>query len=390
MGLEGMVAKQDLWVEINVQNIPDELVDLLASQMRSGFEQAMEAQSGDMSEEELEASRQSGEQLMKNLEEAIAGTEKFAVGLGIRPQDKSVTIDYGTKFVDGSRYAKQMNQFTTAKSALAGSLSEANMMTLKAFQLVSEEDLAQIETTLDTSLRAAYKSIEENAKDEASAKRAREYLDRLIAILVESCKKGSMETVATVSTNPSLNILAAFSVADGSQVEALAKDLAAEIANEGAPVKIELKSGTYKGVTLHRLTAPLPENAEDAARKIFGDEVNVSIGTAPKAVYLSVGKTAEASLKAALDGVAATPSMKADPIQMRFDVAQLLSFIQSIEANPIVDGMLSSMGSGDDRVMIDSQLIDRGALARITVQEGVLKAIAGGVKAGMAAQQGGF
>ena len=138
------------------------------------------------------------------------------------------------------------------------------------------------------------------------------------------------------------------------------------------------------------MTVPLPEDAEDAVRKIFGDNVNVSIGTSPKAIYLSVGKTAEASLKTALDGIGSAPSASADPMRMRFNISQLLNFIQSIEPNPVVEGMLSSLGSSDDKVMIDTKIMDRGSASRITIEEGVLKAISGGVRAGMAAQGGGF
>ena len=71
---------------------------------------------------------------------------------------------------------------------------------------------------------------------------------------------------------------------------------------------------------------------------------------------------------------------------MRMDMSQLLNFVQTFESNPIVDGMLSALSSGDDMVMIDSKVVDRGSVARLTIQEGVLKAIAGGVKAGMAGQ----
>jgi hypothetical protein len=389
-GLQGMVAKNDLWVEVNVQNIPDDMVDLLASQMRSGFEQAMEAQASGSSDEELEATRAQGEQMMKNLEDAIAGTEKFAIGLGIRPSEKSVTLDTGAKFVAGSRFAKQIDATRGAKSKMSGGVSDANMMSLKVFSVVAEEDVAQMESTLDTSLKAAYNAIEENSKDKASAERAKAYLNRFVKILVDSCKEGSLESVVSVSTSPSLNIFAGISVADGSQVESLAKDLSDELAKEKAPVKVELMSGSHKGVTLHKLSAPLPEDAEDSARKIFGDNVNVSIGTSPKAIYLSVGKTAEASLKSALDGMAAAPSAKADPMRMRMNMSQLLNFIQSIEANPVVEAMLSSIGSDDDQVMIDTAMIDRGSITRITIQEGVLKAISGGARAGMAGQGGDF
>ncbi|MFO0012085.1 MAG: hypothetical protein ACK553_05020 [Planctomycetota bacterium] len=389
-GLKKLVANNDLLVEVNVQNIPDDLVDLLTSQMRAGFEQAIESQSGSVSDEELENTRAQGEQMMKNLEETISGTEVFALGLGIRPNEKTVTIDTGARFVSGSRFAKQVQDLRSAKAKLSGAYSPESMMSLKAFQLVASEDLAQMEATIDSSMKAAYKAIDEKSRDKASAERAKAYLDRLVKILVDSCKEGSMESVVNVSTNPSLNVLAALSVADGSQVEALAKDLSDELAKEKIPVKVELKSGSYKGVTLHKLTVPLPEDAEDAVRKIFGDNVNVSIGTSPKAIYLSVGKTAEASLKTALDGIGSAPSASADPMRMRFNISQLLNFIQSIEPNPVVEGMLSSLGSSDDKVMIDTKIMDRGSASRITIEEGVLKAISGGVRAGMAAQGGGF
>jgi hypothetical protein len=310
--------------------------------------------------------------------------------LGIRPKEKTVTIDSGAKFVSGSRFAKQMDSLKSAKAAMSGGVSDESMMSLKSYSIVAPEDVAQVESTLESSLKTAYKSIEDSAKDKASADRAKAYLDRLVGILVDSIKQGSMESIASVSTNPSLNIFLGISVADGTQVEALAKDLAGELKKENVPVKVELKTGTYKGVTLHKVAVPLPEEAEDAARKVFGDEVNISIGTSPKAIYLSVGKTAEASLKSALDGVAAKPSAAADPIRMRLDMSQLLNFIQSIESNPVVDGMLSALSAGDDQIMIDSQVIDRGSVTRITIQEGVLKAISGGVTAGMAAQGGGF
>jgi len=55
----------------------------------------------------------------------------------------------------------------------------------------------------------------------------------------------------------------------------------------------------------------------------------------------------------------------------------------------VVDGMLSSLNSGDDMIMFDSAIIDRGGVNRITIQDGVIKAAAGGVRAGMAGQ-GGF
>lgn len=378
-----MSTNNDIAFEVNVQNVPDELVDLLTSQMRTGFEQAMEAQSGDMSDEELEASREQGELMMKNLEEAITSTERFVFGLGINPKEKNLTIDFGAQMVEGSRLAKQLGSMKSMKSAIAGYLSDSNMLTAKSMTIVGAEDVKQMEASMDQALTTVKKQIDDQIDNPVAAEKVKEYVGRLVKILADSSKEGSVETALSVTTDPSLNIIAAFTLADGSKVEALAQDLANEASSAGAPVTVKLMSGKHQGANLHNVAVPLPDNADDKIRKIVGDNVNIAIATAPKAVYLSVGKTAEASLKTALDATASNKNVAGVPVRGRLSLTQLLNFIQSIESNPVVDGMLSSINSDEDAIMIDSQVVDRGGMNRITIEEGVLKAISGGVRAGM-------
>lgn len=381
--LSKMSANNDIAFEVNVQNVPDELVDLLTSQMRTGFEQAMEAQSGDMSDEELEASREQGELMMKNLEEAITSTERFVFGLGINPKQKNLTIDFGAQMVEGSRMAKQLGSMKSMKSAIAGYLSDSNMLTAKSMTIVGAEDVKQMEASMDQALTTVEKQIDDQISNPVAAEKVKEYVGRLIKILADSSKEGSVETALSVTTDPSLNIVAAFTLADGSKVEALAQDLANEASSAGAPVTVKLMSGKHQGANLHNVAVPLPDDADDKIRKIVGDNVNIAIATAPKAVYLSVGKTAEASLKTALDAAASNKNVVGVPVRGRLSLTQLLNFIQSIESNPVIDGMLSSINSDEDAIMIDSQVVDRGGMNRITIEEGVLKAISGGVRAGM-------
>ncbi len=377
-----MVAKNDIKFEFNIQNIPEQLLDLLKDQMRTGFEQAMEAQRDDMTADDLEASRASGEQVMKNFEEVLENTEKIAVGLAISSQQKAVILDMGSLFVDGSRFAKQLEATKGLKSSLGAVVTEGSMIAAQSLSVVAKEDLAQIENTLQTSLKAAYKAIDEKTKDKASAEKAKSYIDRLVKIFLESCKQGSLETALNVTNDSSLNVGLSFTVADSSKIEGLASDIAAEAAKEKGPFKLQVNVGTYKGVNLHKATITVPEEADDSVRKILGDAVTISIGTAPKAVHLSIGKTAEAALKATIDRVAAKPSSNGEVAKARIDVSQVLGLIQSVDSNPVVDAMLNSMSAGDDMILVDSQVINRGSVVRITVQEGLIKGIAAGVKAG--------
>ena len=67
---------------------------------------------------------------------------------------------------------------------------------------------------------------------------------------------------------------------------------------------------------------------------------------------------------------------------MRLVLSQLLSYIQSIEATPVSEAMLGAATTGNDRIMVDSQTVERGAVVRLSIEDGVMKAIAAGVKAG--------
>jgi len=387
--IEKMAAKNDLMFEVNVQNIPDELVDLLTSQMRTGFEQAMEAQSGDLSDAEIEANRVQGEQAMKSLEEAITGTDRFVFGLGVHPKEKNITIDFGAQMVDGSKLAKQLNSMKSMVSKLSGYITDSSAISAKTMSLIAPEDAAQMKTSVDQAKKALYSQIEDQINNPAVSAKVKEYLDRLVTILTDSSSEGSVEAAVSVTTDPSLNAIAVFSLADGAKVEALAQDLANEATNAGAPVTVKLMSGKHQGANLHNISVPLPYNADDKLRKVLGDDVKIAIATAPKSVYLSVGKNAESSLKTALDANVSNKTAPGVPTRIRVSMSQILNFVQTIESNPVVDGMLSSLNGGDDMILFDSQIIDRGGVNRITIQDGVIKAAAGGARAAMA-NQGGF
>ncbi|MFN6400169.1 MAG: hypothetical protein ACK449_09760 [Planctomycetota bacterium] len=387
--IEKMAAKNDLMFEVNVQNIPDELVDLLTSQMRTGFEQAMEAQSGDLSDAEIEANRVQGEQAMKSLEEAITGTDRFVFGLGVHPKEKNITIDFGAQMVDGSKLAKQLNSMKSMVSKLSGYITDSSAISAKTMSLIAPEDAAQMKTSVDQAKKAVYSQIEDQINNPAVSAKVKEYLDRLVTILTDSSSEGSVEAAVSVTTDPALNAIAVFSLADGAKVEALAQDLANEATNAGAPVTVKLMSGKHQGANLHNISVPLPYNADDKLRKVMGDDVKIAIATAPKSVYLSVGKNAESSLKTALDANVSNKTAPGVPTRLRVSMSQILNFVQTIESNPVVDGMLSSLSGGDDMILFDSKIIDRGGVNRITIQDGVIKAAAGGARAAMA-NQGGF
>jgi hypothetical protein len=383
--LKGLVAKYDIRVQVNPQNIPDDLVDFMMSQIEAGIEQGMQ-QNSDMDNAQAEAAREQADQMMNSIQEAIDGTEKFVFGLAVNKAEKKTMLDFGTKFVADTKFAKQVDKLKSSKSTLSGIPVEGSTISGIALQLIAPEEIAQMQSTIDASMQAAIKQIDENSKDEASAKRAKEFVSKFIEIVMESAKQGQMETALNVSTDKNLSIVAGITVADAKKVEALAAEASKALADEGAPVILRVNTGKYAGANLHKLTAPLPPNADEKARKIFGDNVTVAIATSPKAVHLAVGKDCDAAIKETLDRVAAKPSSQGEMMKGRFSLGKMLQFVQSIESNPAVDAMIETTANGGDNVMIDSQTGDRQSLVRITLEDNVLKAISSGARA---AQGGG-
>lgn len=388
-GLAKMVAKYDIRIQVNPQNIPEQMVEFFMSQMKAGLERGMAAQQANLGEEDAASTQEASEQMIAQMEEGIQATEKIVIGLTVNKQEKRTNLDFGSQFVADSKYAKQVEKLKTAKAAFTGIPQESSMMTLLSYQLVEADQIAQLERTLDTSLKTAFKQIDDNSKDEASATKAKELINKLVDIFMESAKQGQMESAVDVTVEKALGIVATFGVANGSKVEALAAEIAQEAAKEKS-VKFELNTGKHAGFNLHKVSVTLPPQADDAARKIFGDSVTISIGTAPKSVIVSVGKNSDAGLKSAIDRAAAKPSGTAESIKMRLVLSQLLNYIQSIESTPISEAMLNAATPGNDRIMIDSTLISRGMVVRLSLEDGVLKAISAGVKAGQSANGGGF
>ena len=386
--LPKMIKKYDVLIQVNPQNIPDDVIDFVVGQMQDGLARGMAAQSGNLDAEDAESARVTSEQMIDQMQEGIEGTEKLVIGLAVNKQEKRTILDFGSQFMADSKYAKQMEKMKASKTTVAGIPQDGSMMVLQSFQLVAPEEIEQLNKTLDASLKTAYKSIDEGAKNSASATKAKELIEKAVDILMESAKLGKMESAIDVSVESALNIVVSVSIADGAKIEALASEVSAELAKENSPVQLKINTGKHAGFNLHNLAITLPPNAAEAAKKVFGSSVTMAIATGPKTVHIAVGKNCDASVKSAIDRAASKPTAPAELVKLRLVLSQLLNYVQSIEPTPISEAMLNAASAGNDRILIDSQSIERGIVVRLSLEDGVVKAIAAGVKAGQSA--GGF
>ncbi len=168
--------------------------------------------------------------------------------------DSKTTLDVGTRFVEGSKLAANLAKLKGAKATLAGVPQDTSMMMLQALQLVAEEDIEQMETSMEAAVSAAIDQID----DETVAEKAEGYLNQLVGLFLETAKKGQLETVADITTSPNLSITAAFTVADGKKVESLAAEASKDLEPLSEQVSLKVNTGKHAGANLHQLSIALP------------------------------------------------------------------------------------------------------------------------------------
>ena len=106
---------------------------------------------------------------------------------------------------------------------------------------------------------------------------------------------------------------------------------------------------------------------------------------------LSLDAAGDASLKAAIDAMKKAPSVAATPLEGVIEIGQIVEYAQSVSPNSMLDIVLQSIKdyAGKDKVLVNGNVIPRGVVYRLSIDEGVLRAAGAIAKAG-GQNNGGF
>lgn len=368
-------------VKVNLQNLPAELKKMIADQMRMGLSQALEnapAEGG----VDREFQEKMGRIYVENFIRILDETEEVVVGLQIDAAGQRTFLDIAQTAVAGTRMAKQLEALANTKSAYSAFLMPEAAVSFNASGTVAKEDLDQLKAMMDGVKANALKDLDNNPDLDATRRAAaKELLGGFIDVVMKTFEEGKIDGGATLLLEPkSLNFVAGGVVADGPRIEALLKKLAEVAKDEPEAPEIKLGAGQHGGITLHKITGPIPEGEKDA-REILGDKLNFVVGTGPKSVYVSFGKDAEGLLKKMIDQVTQKGPAQVPPSQLNVALLPILKFAASVDENPIVPALVSVLEkSGKDKITLVTEPRPRGSNTRILVEEGVLQLIGEGIK----------
>ena len=388
---EGMGNEYDIAVRLRLQQVPLETRNMFIAQMRQGFEQAIQQNQAD-----AEGTGDVAEASIKQIEQLINDTDELNFGINIDRIGQQVAIDTSFTAVEGSQLAGMYGGAHSIPSQFADVIREDAAAFYHAATSIGPEAIKQTRETMRSSL-SSLSSMLENQDDltEDQADDIKELIDRIAELSLKSIEEGRADVgVLLLTTDDNFQFVFGAFVADGSEAAQIAKDVAAQLENEPGAPRFEFDRSTYEGVTMHLVEADVPED-EDEARKIFGEKLQVHIGTGEKSVYIATGKDSETLMKQLIDrrDVDAAENVTRPTGQMKIKLKPILEFAQSIESNDAIGAMIEELSRGSDlgllTVIQDS--IENGQETNITISEGMLKAIgAAAAQAQAARMQGQF
>lgn len=368
-------------VKVNVQNIPPELKKMAIDEMKAGFERGLEsgAGAGPIDKELMEKlQRNNIDQMVRMVDEL----DELMVGYAVDSQGKRTYLDINVTAVEGSKLAKQMSVLADTKSSFAGFLMPGAAATMNLSQTMLKEDIDQALSLLTGVKENALKEID-NDPNLDGGKRAivKDVLGSFMDVFTKTLEGGKLDGGAVLMLeSKSVNFAAGGLVADGKQIETTFKKLVDLAKNEPDFPEVKLNAGQHGGITFHTLQAPIPDS-ESEARELFGEKVNIIIGTGPKAVYIAFGKDAEGLLKKVIDKSAADGAKPVAPMQMNVSLLPILKFAASMDDNDVVPALVSVLEkSGKDNIRIVIQPLKNGENIRFQLEEGVLEVIGEAVK----------
>ncbi len=384
--LAGIEKKYDLAARVSVKDLPEHVRTMVGGLLQMGAQGALEQQPGETNEQHalrVKLTQQSLEQTIKELNDL----DTVVVGLNIDQKTKTAYLDLSITAKEGTQTAKEAALAAKAESDLLGLILPDAALTLRATGPITETDRAPLKELLNLVQQNLLKELENQSLGEEQIKKAKALLDELFTLITEAMDAQKLDMGASLILKPDvLTLVVGSSVPDGSKVEAWVKKLVKAAQEEEPAIEnhVKLNAETHEGVDLHVATAPLPTDTPEAEKlsKMIGPDLEIVLGTAPKAVYLAVGRDAQKVLKKAITASKGQTGTAVCPVEMSLSLGQLLQFISEVAAESqgpqekMVMQMLTQMlaqSGGKDHIKIKGTAIPNGSQVRLELEEGLLR-----------------
>lgn len=374
--LGGLNKKYDLAARINLQSLPQPIVQMALMNLQQGAEDFLKPEPNE-SEEEFEARKASVMAQIDGVKEAVKDLDQITAGLKIDRGAKKLFFDLEMTFVPGSASAKQIAAASKATSDFAGFRDVDGLVSAGFVAPVADSDREQLTALIGQFRAAANKRIEklDDLKDDATRAQVKQVVGGLLDNLESAVNQDQLDGGMAIVGDGPYDLVLGMRVGDGSKA---GRNLLAGIEmlrDYGVVSADEPTVLTEQGVRIESYKLTLPAEVGRNLHPFFGENATLTVASGPKAVYAGMGETTAAALKKILATSAANASKPASPFEFTMSVGQMIK--ASNRGNADAPGMAalakSNIAPGTDVIRAEQRVIKNGAAFRLEVEEGVLK-----------------
>ena len=393
--IQGMGDKYDIAVRLNASQIPLNVRETYADQLRQGLEQFLESQPGADPQ-----SLQLGMAQLEQFKKLILETDRVLFGLNINPAKRLINIDTAFTATPGSSLASLYSGQKAIPSALSAVLRANSAIRYHAASSIAPETAEMFDASLDMAMESVAQLLDDQDQIGEDVKaEIEELLEGLLQIASKTMKEGKSDVgVAVVADDGVFRLAGGGFLYSGEAFADWLQKLDTKLRQIPNPPVFRFNESTYKDVAMHSITIDIP-NMPKQVSDLLGPQIVIHVGTGPQSAYFGVGKESPAMMRRLIDTAGSDEGDLADrPLgQMRIRLLPLLRLSQSIRSYDQAATMLDAvaLASDHDFIQASTTSIPNGQASSLEIGEGLLRLIGVGIREVQNAQmrqvqQGGF
>ncbi len=305
----------------------------------------------------------------------INDSDQITIGWAVDSKSRRTYIELNAQSKDGSSLSHQLQSLTESRSAYTGFLLDDAAVAFQGSLQISEQGQQQIDAFLQYVRKKAMKGMD---TDPNTPEAVKEIASSVLDVVDQTVRQGKTDVGATLLLAPeSFKFVAGVRVADGHALADAFQRLFELAKHQPNVPEVNFFAEKYRDLDLHTLVLPIAESDKDA-RKILGQNVDITIATGPESLYFALGKGSDTLLKKVADRSAENGEQKVAPVQLRVALKPIMNFLASVDKENLKQSAMAEVieqASGGDGILLRVQPIDGGIGCRLEIEEGVLELI---------------
>ena len=380
--IHGMEKNYIVAGRVFLADVPEALRDKFLTGLKSGIENEANNKKDDETDEQFAQRKKFLEQIEAYFTRVAGDMDQLNFGWGLDRKAARTFVDFSGTAKPGTETAAEMALAAEAKSYFSGFRIPGAAALYAVASPIPAVKQKLAESLIELARSHAVSKIVERAPENKRAT-AKVVVGDSLDLLTKMVKSGRTDMVLTgLLSEDSATGLGAFYVADGKLFDKIVHTVVKAIEEDNPAVSqfVTLDAETAGGLNIHKVSIPIPENAENREKlvKFIGEKLDIVVAVGDENVYVAAGRDADSKLKAAVAASKEAGAKSVGPLKFSYAAQPFAGAVAAIgtgqeqAAGKMMVAELKK-SPGKDHISLTVRPIDNGVRMRLEVEPGLLR-----------------